>query len=58
VLLVKEFGNTQLSWLEFFITGGYYLSAIGSILIILSLFYFIQKYKAKVKEDSYQTDRQ
>lgn len=46
VLLFKEFGNTQLSWLEFFMTSGYILSVTGSILISLSLIYFIAKYKS------------
>jgi hypothetical protein len=46
VLLFKEFGNTQLSWLEFFLTSGYILSIAGSILISLSLVYFIAKYKS------------
>ncbi len=46
VLLFKEFGNTQLSWLEFFMSSGYILSVAGSILISLSLIYFIAKYKS------------
>ena len=46
VLLFKEFGNTQLSWLEFFMSSGYILSVAGSILISLSLVYFIAKYKS------------
>ncbi|MBK5280240.1 MAG: hypothetical protein JJE09_15380, partial [Bacteroidia bacterium] len=45
VLLFKEFGNTQLSWLEFFMTSGYIMSIAGSFLITASLIYFIAKYK-------------
>lgn len=45
VLLFKEFGNAELSWLEFFISSGYILSIAGSVLIVLSLAYFIMKYK-------------
>lgn len=45
VLLFKEFGNAELSWLEFFISSGYILSIAGSVLIVLSLAYFIVKYK-------------
>lgn len=45
VLLFKEFGNAELSWLEFFISSGYILSIAGSVLIVLSLVYFILKYK-------------
>ncbi len=46
VLLFKEFGNTQLSWLEFFMSSGYILSIAGSLLITASLVYFIAKYKS------------
>jgi len=45
VLLYKEFGNSQLSWLNFFIQTGYVLSFAGSILIVLSLIYFHARYK-------------
>jgi len=45
VLLYKEFGNSNLSWLNFFIRGGYILSIAGSVLIILSFLYFQTKYK-------------
>ncbi len=45
LLLFKEFGNAELSWLEFFISSGYVLSIVGSLLIIFSLVYFISKYK-------------
>lgn len=51
VLLFKEFGNTQLSWLEFFISSGYILSVAGSILITASLIYFIAKYKSWTAND-------
>ncbi|MBA4145314.1 MAG: hypothetical protein DI538_21960 [Azospira oryzae] len=45
VLLFKEFGQKNASWLGFFITGGYLMSVIGSVLILLSLIYFHFKYK-------------
>ena len=45
VLLYKEFGSKQLSWLEFFTTSGYVLSVAGSVLIIASLLYFSTKLK-------------
>lgn len=51
VLLFKEFGNAELSWLEFFISSGYILSIAGSVLIVLSLVYFILKYKTWSSED-------
>jgi hypothetical protein len=46
VLLFKEFGQKNVSWLNFFIAGGYIMSVMGSILIILSLIYFHFKYKS------------
>lgn len=45
VLFYREFGQKQLSWLEFFMSGGYIISVAGSTLIILSLFYFSRKFK-------------
>ncbi len=45
VLLFKEFGNTNLSWLDFFISAGYIMSIAGSVLISASLVYFILKFK-------------
>jgi len=44
VLLFKEFGQKDMSWLNFFTAGGYILSITGSILIILSLIYFHYKH--------------
>ena len=46
VLLYKEFGQKNVSWLQFFLSGGYILSVAGSVLISLSLIYFMQKHKA------------
>ena len=45
VLLYKQFGNSNLSWLNFFIQSGYVLSIAGSVLITLSLIYFQAKHK-------------
>jgi MFS family permease len=46
VMLYKEFGQKNVSWLNFFVMGGYIMSIAGSILIILSLVYFVSKHKA------------
>jgi MFS family permease len=46
VLFYKEFGQKNLSWLEFFMTGGYIVSSVGSVLIVASLLYFIKKHQA------------
>lgn len=46
VLLYRNFGQANMSWLRFFMSTGYVLSIAGSILITISLFYFIRKYKS------------
>jgi MFS family permease len=48
VLFYKQFGQANLSWLNFFITGGYILSFAGSILMTISLFYFYRKHQTWV----------
>ena len=44
VLLYKEFGHASLSWLSFFISSSYVLSVSGSVLMAISLLYFIRKH--------------
>jgi hypothetical protein len=46
VMLYKEFGQAKLSWLDFFIGGGYIMSVTGSILIIGSMVYFYFKHRS------------
>ena len=43
VMLYKEFGQANLSWLDFFIKAGYVMSIAGSILIACSMVYFYKK---------------
>ena len=50
VLVFKEFGYSQLSWLEFFISAGYLISVVGSMLIAGSMLYFHWKQKRWGKE--------
>jgi hypothetical protein len=45
VLFFKEFGYAKLSWLNFFISGGYILSAAGTLLIGGSMIYFHIKHR-------------
>lgn len=45
VLLYKEFGHAKMSWLNFFISTGYFVSIAGSLLIIASLYYFMKKFE-------------
>jgi hypothetical protein len=46
VLFFKEFGYSKLSWLSFFISGGYVVSLLGALLIGGSMIYFHKKFKA------------
>jgi len=43
ILFYKQFGHANLSWLSFFITCGYVLSIIGTVLMLISFFYFSRK---------------
>ena len=45
VVFFKEFGNAKVSWLNFFISGGYTISVIGTILILASMVYFHKKHR-------------
>jgi len=45
VMLFKEFGYAELSWLSFFISTGYIISIVGSSLIAGSMLYFHLKHK-------------
>jgi len=45
VLLYKNFGQNTISWLQFFIYGTYIISGIGVVISMVSLWYFIRKYK-------------
>ena len=44
VLFFKEFTATPMSYMELFISGGYWLSVTGSILIMSSMWYFHRKH--------------
>ncbi len=50
VLLYKNFGQANLSWLNFFIITSYVLSIVGSGFIMLSIFYFKKKRKTWITE--------
>jgi hypothetical protein len=50
VLFVKEFTYANVSWLDFFISGGYALSVLGSVLIGGSMIYFHWKHQHWEKE--------
>ena len=45
VLFFKEFSYASVSWVDFFVSSGYFLSIIGSVLITGSMFYFHRRTK-------------
>jgi hypothetical protein len=45
VLFFKEFGHAELSWLDFFISSGYIISVVGTLLIAGSMLYFHLKHR-------------
>ncbi|HEX5112859.1 MAG TPA: DUF5690 family protein, partial [Saprospiraceae bacterium] len=51
VLLYKEFGYASSSWLEFFTVAGYVISILGSLLILGSMIYFINKQRVWQKAE-------
>lgn len=44
VILFKELGHYEISWLDFFISSGYFISIAGALLIIGSMRYFHKKH--------------
>lgn len=56
VLLYKNFGQGELSWVRFFSNGTYFVALIGLVIGILSLVYFKSKYK-KIQRPSEQQMR-
>ncbi|MCU0393968.1 MAG: DUF5690 family protein, partial [Thermoflexibacter sp.] len=50
VLFYKNFGQLDVSWVEFFTQMSYIVSLAGSILVMCSLWYFLQKHKKMSKE--------
>jgi hypothetical protein len=49
-LVFKSFNNKGLSWFDFLISTSYSISILGSILILLSLWYFNFKFKHKSED--------
>jgi hypothetical protein len=45
VLFLKEFTYTQLSWVDFFMSAGYAISVVGTLLITGSMIYFHFRHK-------------
>jgi len=57
-LLFKNFNNKELGWFSFFMTTSYGLAITGSMLILLSLWYFRIKFQSKSEKtlDNFKTD--
>lgn len=51
VLFVKEFIAPDMSYIDLFISGGYMLSVVGTILILSSMWYFHVKHRRWVMDD-------
>lgn len=45
VLFYRNFGQANLSWLDFFVSVGYVLSILGTVFMTISLFYFRKKHR-------------
>jgi hypothetical protein len=45
VLLYKDFLHANITWLNFFLAGGYFMSIVGTVLILGSMVYFHMKHK-------------
>lgn len=52
VLFYKQFGQANLSWLTFFMSSGYFISAGGTVMMTISLFYFLRKHRHWVSNPS------
>jgi hypothetical protein len=46
VLFIKQFSSHNISWLEFMINTGYFISIVGTLLISSSMIYFSRKHRA------------
>ena len=53
VLFLKEFGYANLSWLEFFVSAGYFISFAGTVLITGSMLYFHRKHRKMASGHSF-----
>ncbi len=54
VLLYKNFGQSKLSWLNFFMVSTYLIAVLGTLITIVSLIYFKRKYKRNLKVEKQQ----
>lgn len=52
IMLYREFGQSEMSYLEYFIQSAYVIGIITVVFIILSLLYFNYQYRKKVKHQN------
>ncbi|MEM1138156.1 MAG: DUF5690 family protein, partial [Bacteroidota bacterium] len=52
IMFYKNFGNAQMSWLNFFVSASYVMTIVGAVFILLSMYYFSQKLKTWDKEEA------
>jgi MFS family permease len=50
VLLYKNFGQSDLSWLRFFMNATYVIAILGTLISVVSLIHFKRKYKKENKK--------
>lgn len=53
VLLYKNFGGSNMSWLNFFVKTTYIVAVMGVVISVSSLFYFRRKFKKEKMEMEY-----
>lgn len=49
LLLYKNFGQTDISWYDFFVKFAYFTTAIGAVLTLASIYYFHQQQKKSIQ---------
>lgn len=52
VLIYKNFGSSEISWLQFFTNSSIFVSAFGTVLVVLSIAYFTIKYRSRNMEEN------
>lgn len=54
VVLLKNFANPTISWLNFFAQIGIWLSIAGICLLIVAMLYFVHKHKTYINKNKYE----
>jgi len=51
IMFYKNFGDAQMSWLNFFVSASYVMAIVGAAFTLLSMYYFSQKLKVWEKKE-------